>query len=132
MKIFNNGGDHRSYKGDSSLPAASGHIVPPTDPTLGDANILGPDPAPRVDAPIPTLTLDQAVGPVILNPLSCEQLRQFVMETINSILRGSQASGAGPSSQQEKGGIPGVWTWTSRFLLDFSKIDPPLLILQAK
>ncbi|KAL0458201.1 UNVERIFIED_CONTAM: hypothetical protein Slati_0447300 [Sesamum latifolium] len=47
-------------------------------------------------------TLDQTVGPAAMSPLFCEQFR----ETINSTLLGSQASGAGPSSQLERGETP--------------------------
>ncbi|KAL2251514.1 UNVERIFIED_CONTAM: hypothetical protein Sindi_2273700 [Sesamum indicum] len=42
-----------------------------------------------------------------MNALFCEQLHQFIMETINSTLHGAQASGAGPSSQLERDGTLG-------------------------
>ncbi|KAL0348557.1 UNVERIFIED_CONTAM: hypothetical protein Sangu_1083500 [Sesamum angustifolium] len=71
----NNGGDHGSYKGDSFLPAASGTTVPSIQPTFRDANVPSPDPAPRVNAPMLAPTLNQTVGPVVLNPLFCEQFR---------------------------------------------------------
>ncbi|KAL0293688.1 UNVERIFIED_CONTAM: hypothetical protein Sangu_3232800 [Sesamum angustifolium] len=84
MANSNNDGVHESYEGDFSILAASRH-VPPADPTLGDA--LVPTPAPG-----------QVPGPV---------LRQFIIETINSTICGSQASRAGLSSQVKRGGIPG-------------------------
>ncbi|KAL0457977.1 UNVERIFIED_CONTAM: hypothetical protein Slati_0424900 [Sesamum latifolium] len=93
MTLNNQPRDNGSYEGNSSLPAAAGPTVPPTDPAAVATNIPAP-------------ALDQTDGPAVLNPLFCEQLRQFIMETINSILRGSQASGAGPSSQLERGGTP--------------------------
>ncbi|KAL0290498.1 UNVERIFIED_CONTAM: hypothetical protein Sangu_2571600 [Sesamum angustifolium] len=49
-------------------------------------------------ANVRALTLDQTAGVVAMNQLFYEQLRQSIMENINSALRGSQASGAGPSS----------------------------------
>ncbi|KAL0463035.1 UNVERIFIED_CONTAM: hypothetical protein Slati_0191100 [Sesamum latifolium] len=48
-----------------------------------------------------------AAGSAVLNPFFCEQFCQFIMETINSTLRGSQASGARPSFQLERGGTIG-------------------------
>ncbi|KAL0301499.1 UNVERIFIED_CONTAM: hypothetical protein Sradi_6426700 [Sesamum radiatum] len=42
-----------------------------------------------------------------MNSLFCEQRCQFNMKTINSTLRDSQASRAGPSSQLKRGWIPG-------------------------
>ncbi|KAL0444288.1 UNVERIFIED_CONTAM: hypothetical protein Slati_2151500 [Sesamum latifolium] len=55
----NNGGDHESYEGVSSLPTASGPIVPPVDPTLGDTNFPSPNPTLGANAPIPILALEQ-------------------------------------------------------------------------
>ncbi|KAL0411923.1 UNVERIFIED_CONTAM: hypothetical protein Slati_3782000 [Sesamum latifolium] len=106
MANCNNGGDHRSYEGNSSLPAAFGPAVLPADPIMGDVNTPGPDPAPEANIPAPAPAHDQAAGSAVLNPLFCEQLRQFIMKTINSTLCGSQASGVGPSSQLERGGTP--------------------------
>ncbi|KAL0308962.1 UNVERIFIED_CONTAM: hypothetical protein Sradi_5838500 [Sesamum radiatum] len=107
MANSNSGGHHGSY--DSSLPTTSGPAIPPIDPTLRDANIPGPDPTIGANFPIPApaLTLDETVGSTILSPLFCEQLRQFIIKTINSTFRGSQASRAGPSFQLERGGTPG-------------------------
>ncbi|KAL0451238.1 UNVERIFIED_CONTAM: hypothetical protein Slati_1101900 [Sesamum latifolium] len=93
MANSDNGGDNGSYEGNSSLPAAAGPTVLPADPAAVATNI-------------PTPALDQIDGPAVLNPLFCEQLREFIVETINLILYGSQASGVGPSSQLERGGTP--------------------------
>ncbi|KAL0423320.1 UNVERIFIED_CONTAM: hypothetical protein Sradi_0866800 [Sesamum radiatum] len=59
MANSNNGGDHGCYEGDSSLPAASGPVVPLIDPTLGDANVLGLDLVPGANAPAPLLVTKQ-------------------------------------------------------------------------
>ncbi|KAL0348015.1 UNVERIFIED_CONTAM: hypothetical protein Sangu_1029300 [Sesamum angustifolium] len=72
MENSNNGDDHRSYEVDSSLPVAFRPTVPPTNSTLVDANVPGPNPTPGANAP--ASALNQAVGPVILKPLFCEQL----------------------------------------------------------
>ncbi|KAL0355450.1 UNVERIFIED_CONTAM: hypothetical protein Sradi_3991900 [Sesamum radiatum] len=40
-----NGGDNRSYEGNSSLFAVVGPIVPPADPTRGAENAPTPDPS---------------------------------------------------------------------------------------
>ncbi|KAL0405201.1 UNVERIFIED_CONTAM: hypothetical protein Slati_3834000 [Sesamum latifolium] len=93
MMNSDNGGDNGSYEGNSFLPVVAGPIVPPAGPAAIATNIPAP-------------ALNQTDGPAVLNPLFCEQLRQFIVETINSILRGSQTSGAGPSSQLERGGTP--------------------------
>ncbi|KAL0411517.1 UNVERIFIED_CONTAM: hypothetical protein Slati_3741400 [Sesamum latifolium] len=93
MTNSDKGGDNGTYEENSSFPAAAGLIVPPADLAAVATNTPAPD-------------LDQTDGPAVLNPLFCEQLRQFIVETINSILCGSQASGAGPSSQLEKGETP--------------------------
>ncbi|KAL0329301.1 UNVERIFIED_CONTAM: hypothetical protein Sradi_4916800 [Sesamum radiatum] len=79
MVNSNNGDDHGSYEGDSSLPVASGPIIPPTYPTLVDVNVPGLDLAPGVNAPAPVPALDQVAVPYILNPLFYEQLCQFIM-----------------------------------------------------
>ncbi|KAL2232442.1 UNVERIFIED_CONTAM: hypothetical protein Sindi_1424200 [Sesamum indicum] len=92
------------YEGkNSSLPVVAGPTIPPADPTAVATYILATDPTSRTSAP----TLDQIVEPAAMNLLSCEQLHQFIMETVNSTLCGSQASGAGPSSQLERAGTPG-------------------------
>ncbi|KAL0453852.1 UNVERIFIED_CONTAM: Transcription factor I-like 1 [Sesamum latifolium] len=87
-------------------------------PHYGDVNVPGLDLVPEANSPVPVANapvpvanalvpvpaLDQAVGLAVLNPLFYAQLHQFIMETINSTLCGSQASGAGSSSQLEKEG----------------------------
>ncbi|KAL0427278.1 UNVERIFIED_CONTAM: hypothetical protein Slati_2902600 [Sesamum latifolium] len=98
--------DQGSYGGNSSLPPASGPGISPTDPSLGDIGVTGPDTVLGAGTPIPIPAPDQTGGLAVLNPLLCEQLRQFIMDTINSAIRGSQASGIGPSSQAERGGTP--------------------------
>ncbi|KAL0300218.1 UNVERIFIED_CONTAM: hypothetical protein Sangu_3133600 [Sesamum angustifolium] len=75
MTKSDNGGDHGSFEVDSSLPAMSGPVVPPTDPILGYANVPSPDLAQEANVLVPAPTLSQAAGPAVLNPLFCEQLR---------------------------------------------------------
>ncbi|KAL0412982.1 UNVERIFIED_CONTAM: hypothetical protein Sradi_1499900 [Sesamum radiatum] len=58
MTNSNNGGGHGSYEGDSSLPVESGPVIPPTDPTLRDVNVLGPDLTPGAPVPAPAPALD--------------------------------------------------------------------------
>ncbi|KAL0395391.1 UNVERIFIED_CONTAM: hypothetical protein Slati_4505300 [Sesamum latifolium] len=106
MANSNNEGDQGSYGGNSSLPATSDPAVSPVDPVLGDIGIPGPDPTPRVYISALVPAPDQTVGPAVLNPLLCEQLQHFIMDTVNSALRGSQASGVSASSQVERGGTP--------------------------
>ncbi|KAL0354267.1 UNVERIFIED_CONTAM: hypothetical protein Sangu_1008000 [Sesamum angustifolium] len=74
MANSNNGGDHGSYEENPPPPhpTAFGPTVPPTNPTLGDVNVLGPNLAPGANTPIPALALDQTVGPIVLNPLFYE------------------------------------------------------------
>ncbi|KAL0403845.1 UNVERIFIED_CONTAM: hypothetical protein Sradi_2025300 [Sesamum radiatum] len=72
MTNYNNGGDHISYEGDSSIPATSGPIIPLVDPTLGDINVPNPDPAPGANALVPAPALEQAAGYAIINTLFCE------------------------------------------------------------
>ncbi|KAL0278051.1 UNVERIFIED_CONTAM: hypothetical protein Sradi_7300500 [Sesamum radiatum] len=129
MTNSNNERDYGSYEGDSSLPAASGPIVLPTNPTFGDTNVLGLDLILGANAPIPTLALDQTSGSATLNPLVCEQLRQFIMETINSTLLSSQAREQDPLPNKKGEEHQELKAWMNRFLLGSSMIDPTLLIL---
>ncbi|KAL0395403.1 UNVERIFIED_CONTAM: hypothetical protein Slati_4506500 [Sesamum latifolium] len=54
---------------------------------MRDVNIPGPDPESKANILALALALDLAAGPAVLHPLFTEQLRQFIMETINSTLR---------------------------------------------
>ncbi|KAL2240232.1 UNVERIFIED_CONTAM: hypothetical protein Sindi_0664400 [Sesamum indicum] len=54
-----------------------------------------------VSAPIPTPTLNSTAGPIATNLLFYKQLCQFIMETIQSTLRSSQASRGGTRGSQE-------------------------------
>ncbi|KAL0307040.1 UNVERIFIED_CONTAM: hypothetical protein Sradi_6121300 [Sesamum radiatum] len=88
---------------------------------MADVNV--PIMTPKTNAPVPALVLDRAIGPSITNPLFCEQLRQFTMETINSTLCGSQASRVGPlpSWREERRQEAKVWAsgslWVSTGLI---------------
>ncbi|KAL0451684.1 UNVERIFIED_CONTAM: hypothetical protein Slati_1146500 [Sesamum latifolium] len=79
MANSNNGSDETN----SSLPAIAGPIIPPVDPTSGAANAPTPNPALGAASAL-TPALGQTAGPVAMNLLFCEQLCQFILETINS------------------------------------------------
>ncbi|KAL0405319.1 UNVERIFIED_CONTAM: hypothetical protein Slati_3845800, partial [Sesamum latifolium] len=104
MANSNDEGDQGSYGGNSSLPPGSDPVVSHVDPILGNIGITWPDPVLGVDTSTPVPAPNQTVRPAVLNPLLCEQLRQFIMDTVNSALRGSQTSGAGPPPQAKRGG----------------------------
>ncbi|KAL0439440.1 UNVERIFIED_CONTAM: hypothetical protein Slati_2427000 [Sesamum latifolium] len=103
MANSNNEADQGSYGGNSSLPPASGPGISLADPALGEIGVAGPGTVLGADAPIPIPAPDQTGELAVLTPLLCEQLRQFIMDTVYSAIRGSQTSGIGPSSQIERG-----------------------------
>ncbi|KAL0458404.1 UNVERIFIED_CONTAM: hypothetical protein Slati_0467600 [Sesamum latifolium] len=132
MANSNNEADQGSYGGNSSLPPASGPGISSADPSLGDIGVSGPDTVLGADTPIPIPAPGQTGGLAVLNPLLCEQLRQFIMDTINSAIRGSQTSGIGPSSQIEKGGTLASQGTGEQAPSDSSKISPFLRISESK
>ncbi|KAL0462225.1 UNVERIFIED_CONTAM: hypothetical protein Slati_0110100 [Sesamum latifolium] len=85
----NHESNSESFEGNTSLHAAVGSTVPPSEQLLGGLNTLTP-------------ALDPVTLLVVANPLFYEQLHKFIMETINSILHDPFASRAEQSSQQEK------------------------------
>ncbi|KAK4395934.1 hypothetical protein Sango_1747700 [Sesamum angolense] len=93
------------------------------DHILGDANIISLDLIADVNAPVSASALDQAVEPTVLNPLFYEQLRQFIMETINSILRSFQARGLAKETMPAKGAfISSSTSWRKNFVLTFKHL----------
>ncbi|KAL0416936.1 UNVERIFIED_CONTAM: hypothetical protein Slati_3525500 [Sesamum latifolium] len=95
-----NGIDQGTYEENHSLLPASGLGALPADPTLGDVGATGSDAVLGNGIP----TANQTNGLAVSNPLLLEQLRQFIMDTVDSAVRRSQTSGMGPSSQAERGG----------------------------
>ncbi|KAL0423913.1 UNVERIFIED_CONTAM: hypothetical protein Sradi_0926100 [Sesamum radiatum] len=86
MTISNNGGNNRSFEGNTSLLLVVGSPIPPTQQVKGGLNTSD-------------LAFNQKTLPVALNSLLAKQLKPFIKEIVQAAFQSSQANGAGQPSQ---------------------------------
>ncbi|KAL0320379.1 UNVERIFIED_CONTAM: hypothetical protein Sradi_5299400 [Sesamum radiatum] len=84
MTNSDNGGDNRSYEGNTSLPTVAGSIIPPPDPASRAIN--APSGSDFRNHQHSCSNYDSTTGSIAMNLLFDKQLHQFIMKTNNSTL----------------------------------------------